>query len=160
EAAGKVARWLGPGIEVLVEHPERRGVHEAVPPWKLLEGVLALVPQQRIALAVDRVHVRARGVAGRLLITSRPDLPRMRMHRAVGQDERDIARALAARLEVVELEARQVVDEVGLPHILRRRDACAAIVARMLTLALEAACVTGTLRKFAWIGEHEVEVVV
>ena len=37
EAAGEIARRLGAGVEMLVEHPERRRVHEAVLPGKFLE---------------------------------------------------------------------------------------------------------------------------
>ena len=53
----------------------------------------------------------------RLLVAADRDFRRVRVHRSVGELEEHVARALAARVEVIELEARQVGDEVRLPHV-------------------------------------------
>src|SRR5262245_20723931 len=117
EAAGEIARRLAACVEVLVEHPERRRVHEAVAPGKFLELLITLVPQQRVALPIDRMNMGAGSMAVRLLVAACGDLRHMRVHRAVGEDEAHVHRSLAARFELVELEAREVVDEVRLPDV-------------------------------------------
>ena len=49
ETAGQIARRLAAGVEVLVEHPERRHIHNAVTPWNFGELFVAFIPEQRIA---------------------------------------------------------------------------------------------------------------
>ena len=146
EAAGEVARRLVAGIEMLMEHPERRRVHEAVLPGKFLEFRFALVPQQRIALAVHRMHMGAGGVTVRLLVAAGGNLRAVGVHRSVGKNETDIRRAFAARLEFVELEAGQVVNEVRLPDVsdpLGHGGGVGAVIA----LALEMLRQPGAIRK-------------
>ena len=84
----------------------------------------------------------------------------MRVHRAVGENERDVAAAFAARFEVVELEAGEVVDEVRLPHVLRRRLVAAAVVRVVLAAALEMLFGAGALGELERVGEDEIEVVI
>src|SRR6516165_5274402 len=44
----KVTGWLGPGVEMLMEHAVRRRKYETMPPFVALEIVVALVPHQRV----------------------------------------------------------------------------------------------------------------
>ena len=144
---------------MLVKHPERRRVHDAVAPGQLDEFGIALEPQQRIALAVDRVHMRAGGVAVRLLVAAGRNFRGVRVHRAVGEDERHVLRALAALVEIVELEAREIVDEIGLPHV-QRRDVHAAVEGGVFALPLEVLRHRGPLGKREGVVEDEIEIVI
>src|SRR6266545_2461318 len=115
KAAREITRRLRAGVEVLVEHPERRRVHEPVLPRKFLELGIPLIPQQGISLAVDRVHVSASGMAMRLLVAAGRYLRHMRVHGSVSKHKAHVHRPFSARLELVELEACEVVHEVRLP---------------------------------------------
>src|SRR5260221_7979224 len=117
EAARQITRRDRAGVEVLMEHPERRRVHESVPPRKFLELRIALMPQQRVSLAVDGMHMVAGRMAMGFLVTPLGDLRHMRMHGAVGKDEADVGGSLAALVKLVKLEAGQVVDKIGFPNI-------------------------------------------
>src|SRR5205807_4475304 len=95
--------------------------YETMPPRKFLEFGVAFIPQQRISLAVHRVHVSAGGVTVRLLVSAGGNLRYVRMHRSIGEDEAHIQRSFAARFELVELGARQVINEIRFPHVPDRR---------------------------------------
>src|SRR5262245_52363844 len=117
ETAREIARRLVACIEMLVKHPERRRVHETVPPREFLEFRIAFVPEERIALPVHCMNMRAGGMPVRLLVAAGWNLRAMGVHRSVGKDETHVRGTLAARFELVELEARQIVDEVRLPDV-------------------------------------------
>src|SRR5262249_46844210 len=117
QAACKIAGWLWARIEMLMEHPERRRIHEAVLPGKFLELRIAFIPQQRITLAIDRVYMRAGGMAVGFLVFASGNLRDVSVHRPVGQNKADVHRAFSTRLELIQLEARQVVNEIGFPDV-------------------------------------------
>ena len=75
---------------MLVEHPERRRIHEAVFPGKFFEVRIAIVPQERISFPVDCVHVRAGGMAMRFLVFASGNLGDMSVHGPIGKNKADI----------------------------------------------------------------------
>ena len=76
--------------------------------------------------------------------------------RAVGQHEATVGRALAARVELVELEVRQVGDEVRLPDV-EGGDAGAAVDRHMLALALELVRLAEALGELERVVEDEID---
>ena len=86
-------------------------------PIDALEVLLALVPEQRIAVAGDREDVEVGAVAMGFLVGADRHLRRVRMHGAVGQDEHHVRAAGSALGPVLELEGGEVGDEVRLPHV-------------------------------------------
>lgn len=157
KAASEIARGLRSRVEMLMEHPERRGVHEAVLPRKLPEFRVAFVPQQRIPGSVYRMHVRAGGVSMSLLVPALRNLRHMRVHRSIREDETNIFRALAAFFEVIELEARKVGYEVGVPQV--ALDVVLGDPGAVLALAFEVPLAAGSVGEGTGVVEDEVEVV-
>src|SRR4030095_11110400 len=102
---------------MLMEHPEGRRIHEAVLPAEFLEFGIAFVPQQRISLSIDRMHMRAGRVAMRLLVFARGNLRDMGVHGPIGKNKADVHRAFSSRLKLVQLEAREVMDEIRFPNV-------------------------------------------
>ena len=96
EGDREIARGIGRRVEVLVEHLVGRREHHAVLPVDALEVLLALVPEQRIAVAGDREDVEIGAVAMGLLVGADRHLRGVRVHGAVGQDEHHVRAAGAA----------------------------------------------------------------
>src|SRR5215467_977713 len=69
ETDGDIARRPGAGAEVLVEHVVGRRETHAVAPVDALEIPVALVPEQRVARAVDEEDVQAGPVPVPLLVS-------------------------------------------------------------------------------------------
>src|SRR5438876_679420 len=84
------------------------------------EVLLPLVPQEREAVAGDGKDVEIGTVAMRLFIGAHRHLRGMRMHGALGEDEHHVRTAGAASLPGLELEAGEVGNEIGLPHVAAR----------------------------------------
>src|SRR5690348_13797616 len=96
DAERKVARGLVAEVEMLVELAVAGRTDAAVLPVEPLEILVALVPQQRIAVAGDADDVRAGAVAMRLLVGAGGHFRHVAGEDAVGEDELDVARAGAA----------------------------------------------------------------
>jgi hypothetical protein len=120
EGDGEIARGIGCRIEVLVEHLVRRREHPAMLPIDAHEVLCALVPQQRETVAGDGEDVEVGTVAVRLFVGADRHLRGVRVHGAVGEDEHHVRSAGAALLPGLELEAGEIGDEVGLPHVAAR----------------------------------------
>src|SRR5215208_1473971 len=63
----EIARGLRAGVEMLVEHAVGRREDKAVLPFMALEAVVACLPHQRVAGAIDCEDVRAGTMAVALL---------------------------------------------------------------------------------------------
>ena len=72
---------------MLVIHPIRRGIKDAVAPRHAPEFLIPFVPQQRIAAAGDGEDVDAGAMAMAFLVSRERYLRGMRVHGAVGKDE-------------------------------------------------------------------------
>src|SRR5438477_11349833 len=105
------------------------------------------------------MHVGAGGVPVRLLVATGRNLRDVCMHRSVREDETDVHRTLAARLELIELEAREVVNEVRLPHVADRTLAH-HVVSTMIPLPFEMLRLSEPIGEGERIVEDEIEVVV
>ena len=80
---------------MLVKHPERRRVHDAVSPRYLPEFQISLVPEQRIARTGHGMDMRSGRVTMRLLVAADGNFRHMRMQRAIRQKEEDVHRSFA-----------------------------------------------------------------
>ena len=117
EGDREIARRIGRGVEVLVEHLVGRREHDAVLPVDAHQILGALVPEQRIAVAGDGEDVEVGAVAVGLLVGADRHLRDVGVHGAVGEHEHHVGAAGAALAPGLQLERRQVGDEVGLPHV-------------------------------------------
>src|SRR5215510_10519944 len=102
---------------MLMEHPEGRRIHEAVLPGEFFEFGIAFVPQQRIPLSIDGMHMRAGRMAMRLLVFASRNLRDMGVHGPIGKNKADVHRAFSSRFKLVELEAREVMNEIRFPNV-------------------------------------------
>ena len=82
--------------------------------------------------------MRARAVAVRLLVGADRHLRRVRVHRAVREDDLDVAAAGAARLPFRQRERAEIGDEIGLPHVLAGLDRHEIAFAGEIALAADA----------------------
>src|SRR5713226_6628434 len=101
---------------MLVEPAVGRHDDGAGPPVALKTIVFpALLPQQRVALAVEDDDVRARTMAVALLVHAGPELGDVGAHAVVGEVDLDVAATAAAVGALGQLHAVDVGYEVRLP---------------------------------------------
>src|SRR5579872_546379 len=96
---------------MLVPPPFRRREHRAGLPFDAL-ALLAVLPEQRIALAVEDHDMGAGAVAMRLLVGADVEGGDVRRQRIVAEREKGRLRALAAQLPIIELELADIADEI------------------------------------------------
>src|SRR6185312_6841622 len=126
-ADGEVARRLAAQIEMLMPPPFGRREHGAGLPFDALR-LIAILPQQRIALAVENHDMGAGAVAMRLLVGAGVEGGDVRRQRIVAQGQEGGLGALAAHLPVIELELADIADEID------AREARAEIFGRLLEI--------------------------
>src|ERR1700716_1893279 len=104
-------------------------------PVEALELALVLIPVERVSVPADREDVEVGTVAMPFLVRAHRHLRHVRVHRAVGKHEHDVAAARATLFPGLELEGPQVRNEVRLPHVPPRTHweerALALVVARI-----------------------------
>ena len=96
EGDGEIARRIGRRVEVLVKHLVGRREHPAMPPVDAHEILVALVPQQRVAVPGHGKDVEVGAVPVRLLVGADRHLRGVRVHGAVGENEHHAGAAGAA----------------------------------------------------------------
>ena len=149
EGDGEVARRIGRGVEMLVNHLVGRREHPAVLPVDAHEILLAFIPQKREPMPRHRENVEVRAVPMRLLVGADRHLRGVRMHGAVRQDEHHVGAACAPLVPGLELEAGEIGNEIGLPHV------AAGPHRNELAFAAEIFGRALPFRKIKGVGEHE-----
>ena len=121
-----------------------------MPPFVPLELGIAFVPHERVARAGDRQYMRAWAMPMALLVGADRHFRRVRVHRAVGQDDLDVAAAGAAGLPFRQRERAKVGHEIGFPHVLARPDR------KKVPLACKVAIASDAFRKGEGIIEQKI----
>src|SRR5215510_9439917 len=105
------------------------------------------------------MHMRSGRMAMCLLVFAGGNLRDVSVHGPIGKNKADVHRAFAACLKLVQLEAREVMDEIRFPHIAnplaeaRRIGPVIAITFKMLGDA-------GPIGKRKGVVKHEIEIVI
>ena len=118
-------------VELLVGGRE----HDAMLPVDAQIVLILVEPEQRIAMAGHAHHVEARTMAMALLVGAHRHFRDMGVHGAIGQHEHDVGATRAPITPGLQLDGRQIGNEIRLPHVVARahRDqvAFAAVVAAL-----------------------------
>src|SRR6266508_2218524 len=100
-----------------------------------IHRILAVLPQQTVAVAGHAEDVRASVMAMSLLVRAHAKLRDVSVHGAVCESELDVPTAGAALLPLGQGKAGQVRDKVGLPLVAARLDrselTLATVIARL-----------------------------